>query len=64
MLIVDQCPCFETLRKKFIKKCYYERPNMVKFVDLLKSSDVDTITNVARYLKSAFALRLTLSHNV
>ena len=58
------CPCFEQIRKKFIKRHHYEHPSMFKFLNLLKSDDNDIITNLAKYLKAAFTLRISLTHNM
>ena len=59
---IIKCQCFEDLRKKYIKKHYYKRPNMLKFIELLKSSDFDIVLNLAKYLKASFSLRLSLTH--
>ena len=33
-----KCPYYDFLRKKYLKKIYYLRPNMIKLVELLNSS--------------------------
>ena len=41
------CPIFRNDRKKFLKKTTYTRPNMMKFVDLLKSENIYQLRNLA-----------------
>ena len=56
------CPCYEHLRRKYIRKQYYSRPNMIKFIELLRCDNKTTLTNLAKYLKLAFRLRVSLHY--
>lgn len=47
------CPFYIDIRLKFIKPYYYRRPSMLKLVQLLSSTSVKRLTNLAKYLQSA-----------
>ena len=32
-----ECPQYDSIRKKYIRKCFYLRPNMIKFTELFNS---------------------------
>ena len=59
---IIKCPCFQSFRRKYIPRNYFVIPNMFKFVQLIKSEDIDIITNLAHFLKNAFAHRISLTH--
>ena len=52
-----ECPAYNTLRSQYIKQYYYKHPNMVKFIELLKSENSNEIKNLASYIYKAFELR-------
>ena len=60
---VVKCSCFSSLRKKYLKPSVYTRPSMFKFIEMLKSDDTVILMSIAKFLKYAFALRFTISHN-
>ena len=53
------CPCYLDLRKKYIKKYYYQRPNMYKFVEMLRSENKNVLISLAAYIRSALSARNT-----
>ena len=55
------CPCYEELRKKYIKPYYYVRPSVHKFIDLLNSSNKLILKNLSLYIKFALSLRTTFT---
>ena len=57
------CPCYNDLRRKYIKTYYYARPSVYKFLDLLNSTNKALITNLALYIKLASSHRATLTYN-
>ena len=56
------CPCYIDLRKKYIKKYYYVKPSMFKFVELLKNDKRTILKNLAIYIKRAMTLRASATH--
>lgn len=51
------CSCFSDIRKKYINKYYYQRPSMLKYLDLLKSNNKTTLIKLSRYIKDALNMR-------
>ena len=45
------------LRNKYINKHYTNRPSMLKFVQLLNSTNVKTLNNLAIFCIKAFKVR-------
>ena len=56
------CNRYTDLRKRFLQKYYYNRPNMYKFILLLQKSKRKTLLNLCYYLRKAFARRTSLKH--
>jgi len=54
------CPAYKTLREKYLKTYYYNRPSMIKYIELMKTTDKSILFNLANYLKEAFAKRCTV----
>ena len=54
---VITCPVYTEIRKKYIKRYYYKRPSMYKFVQLMRTSKKTELLNLARYIKEAFYMR-------
>ena len=40
------CPCYDTIRKQYIKPYYYSRPSSFKLVQLLNCENVKVISNL------------------
>jgi hypothetical protein len=55
-----ECPVYNNIRRQYIPHWYRTRPNMIKFIDLLSSSDVQILYRLAKYLIKAFEERKTL----
>ncbi|MCG8033764.1 MAG: reverse transcriptase family protein [Candidatus Thiodiazotropha taylori] len=51
---VCKCPYFAEERRKFIKPYYINRPNMLKFVELLKSNKIKTIKKLCLFMEIVF----------
>ena len=48
---------YTELRRKYLPKYYHQRPNMLKFVELMSSKNSNIITKLANYSYKAFKLR-------
>ena len=44
------CPYFNTLRKQFIKKYYYNNPSVFKLIQLLSVNNLKELCNLGKYL--------------
>ena len=60
---ICKCPCFDDIRKIYINRYYYIRPNMHKFIELLNSKDKDLLLKFCKFCKIAFSRRLVLVNN-
>ena len=54
------CPAYDTLRKKYLSKYFWFRPNMIKFQALMNSDCDKTIIALAKFVHSAFKQRKAL----
>ena len=52
-----KCTRFQNLRQQFIKKYYYKKPSMFKFVSLLKTNNKKETINLGEFLLQAFEER-------
>ena len=52
-----ECPLYYDLRKLLINKYSWKHPNMIKFIDLLKSENENTLRKLATYIHRGFKLR-------
>ena len=50
---------YNDLRTTYIKKYYFRRPSVYKFVELFKSTNKSTVNNLSKYVYEAFNFRLT-----
>jgi hypothetical protein len=48
-----KCKKYDDIRKKYIKPFYWKSPNMIKFIELLKSQNKKDLVNLGKYLKEA-----------
>ena len=55
------CPVYMELRKQFIKKYYFVRPNTDKFIQLVTTNNNCILRKLAIYLHHAFILRKNLA---
>ena len=54
---VLECSLYLDLRKKYISKYFWSRPNMFKFLELLNSSNTSCIRKLCCYIFHSFKLR-------
>ena len=52
-----ECPLYKDIRKKYIKRYYWQRPNMVKFIELFLSENCQIIKNLSMFINKAFKMR-------
>ena len=55
-----KCPAYDSLRKQYIKRYYYNRANMIKCKQLLTSTRYSEIRSLAKYIHEAFKTRKQL----
>ena len=51
---------FNSLRKQYIRRYYWNRTNMIKFIELLQTDNDKTIKNLATFIFKAAKLRTEL----
>ena len=54
------CPQYEELRHKHIKKYYWQKPSVFKFIQLLSIRNVHQLCNLGKYLHFALKVRENL----
>ena len=54
------CSEYEHIRKKYIKHYYYRHPSMIKFVELMSSSNHNTIYKISKYVYEALTHRISI----
>ena len=54
---VIECPIYTDLRKQFISVKFWRRPNMIKFIELIKTENKNVIRNLGMFIHKAFSLR-------
>ena len=54
---VLECSLYKDLRKNYIKRYYWQRPNMPKFIELFSSENCRTIKNLSIFIDKAFKMR-------
>ena len=54
---VIECQRYNDLRRKYIRPSFYVRPNMFKFLELLQSTNVTIVKNLAFFVYKAFKER-------
>ena len=52
-----ECILFKDLRKRYINKYYWERPNMPKFIELFTTENSKVLTNLGTFVQKAFEPR-------
>ena len=60
---VLECSVYLELRKKYISKYFWKRPNMFKFIDLINSSNTSCIRKLCTFIFQAFKLRSGLLYS-
>ena len=54
---VLECALYKDLRKTYIKRYYWQRPNTPKFIELLSCENSRAIKNLSIFIDKAFKLR-------
>ena len=57
------CPAYVDLRAAHIKKYFYKRPNMFKFVKLLNLKNRNSLLNLAKFINQSFSRRSEIINN-
>ena len=52
-----ECTKYNEIRRKFIKKYFWKRPNIPKFIELMTSTNTMIVRNLASYVYEAFCVR-------
>ena len=52
-----ECSLYNDERKKYIKRYYWQRPNMPKFIQYMSSEKAFVIKNIAIFIEKAFKIR-------
>ena len=52
-----ECAIYDDLRKTYIKRYYWQSPNMPKFIELLTSQNRKIIKNLSYFIEKAFKIR-------
>jgi len=48
---------YKLLRNKYINKCYYVKPSVYKYLQLLKSTNKNELIKLSLYVKDALQMR-------
>ena len=54
------CPCYSTLRSKYIDQFYFVRPSVFKFNLLLGTTNIHDLSNLAKYIKFSLDIRKSI----
>jgi hypothetical protein len=54
------CNCYTELRRRFLKRYYYNRPSMFKFIQLIKTSNKSELLGLSKYIYLASKHRTDL----
>ena len=52
-----ECPLYFEIRKLYIKKYYWKHPNMIKFIQLMTTKNVNALKNLAIFICKGFDIR-------
>ena len=58
-----ECCLYTDIRKKYVKKYYWKNPNILKFIELLKTENKSIIKNVSMFIHKAFEIRNNLNYS-
>ena len=58
------CKPYETIRKQYLKKTYYVRPSVAKFIDLLQPINTSVLIRLCKFILEAFVIRSNIVNNV
>ena len=54
------CPCYNDIRKKYIKSYYYQRPSVYKFLSLMRTCSKKDVIKLSVFVKEALFTRKSL----
>ena len=60
---VMECPVYAEERSKLIKRYFWRRPNMMKFVELMTSENKSIVQSLACFVEKAFKIRNNVLYN-
>ena len=52
-----ECPLYETVRKQYINQHYWKRPNVLKFIELLKTENKNTSSKLSIFIYKSFEIK-------
>ena len=52
-----ECPVYSDFRSQYIKKKFWKRPNILKFIELMTSENQAVLQKLACYVHKSFELR-------
>jgi hypothetical protein len=55
------CHCYNNIRRKYLKKYYYVKPSVYKFVQLLNSNNKADLINLSKFVKEGLCIRNALT---
>ena len=58
-----ECELYSQIRKKYIKKFYWGRPNMIKLKELMQTTNQKIQLNLAIFTEKAFKIRTEMYKN-
>ena len=58
-----ECKLYITLRKRILPKYYWNRPNILKFSELISTDNVKLLNLLAKYVHKAFDIRNNYVNN-
>ena len=54
------CPCYNDIRRKYIKTYYFKRPSVYKFLSLMKTCSKEEVVKLAVFVKEALLIRKSI----
>ena len=60
---IFECPLYSDLRQKYIKKYYWKKPCIPKFIDLLQNNSITTVRKLSMFIYDSFKKRNDTFYN-
>ena len=60
---IFECPLYSDLRQKYIKKYYWKKPCIPKFIDLLQNNSINTVRKLSMFIYDSFKKRNDTFYN-
>ena len=61
---IFECPLYFELRQNLLKRYYWKRPNMPKFIELFMSDNKTIVQNLAMYIHKSMEKRNDMFYRV